>query len=211
MKGIEQSKNLSKSTISEAWNEVFPKCQSLKLIVYFALSFRRRKKCHSHLTIELNLRIYSLVPCTGGFIFIDFTLACCQPNIFTNHVLNHLPLPFTCPWTPTPPSKLIWIATTKQWALTFRTLTWAWQLCVIMIPNLTFCGGHKKKAPGHDRVGTPPNTCHQGSYSREYINMDKSLNELLTQHNLTHSILWLDTSQPTDGGLQNWSSSDSGF
>ena len=34
----------------------------------------------------------------GGLLFVDSTLACCQPNV----VINRCPLP--CPWTPPPPS-----------------------------------------------------------------------------------------------------------
>ena len=36
----------------------------------------------------------------GGLLFVDSTLACCQPNV----VINRCPLP--CPWTPPPPSYL---------------------------------------------------------------------------------------------------------
>ena len=37
--------------------------------------------------------MYSLVPCEGGFLFVDFTLACCQPVILFNCLHSH----YRCP------------------------------------------------------------------------------------------------------------------
>ena len=51
-----------------------------------------------------NAELNSLVRCRGGFIFVDFTLACCQPIILTNRFLKINCCPYPCPWTPTHPS-----------------------------------------------------------------------------------------------------------
>ena len=40
--------------------------------------FETKKAYHAAV---LNLKIYSLVPRKGGFLFVDFTLACCRPNV----------------------------------------------------------------------------------------------------------------------------------
>ena len=42
--------------------------------------------------------------CVGGLLFVDFALACCQPNGVINRFIpiNRCPLP--CPWTPPVPS-----------------------------------------------------------------------------------------------------------
>ena len=46
----------------------------------------------------------------GGLLFVDFTLACCQPNVAINRFYNRCPLP--SPWTPPLPSSIYSYVTT---------------------------------------------------------------------------------------------------
>ena len=66
-------------TISLAWNGLFQKFQSLKLIVFL---------CSIYSSIACALWHFGM-DFLGGFLFVDFTLACSQPTVLINRLHSH--------------------------------------------------------------------------------------------------------------------------